>query len=79
MLDVTTTMLEVPDTLRESGVQSVLGVRVPRESELLGVLYVGIPEKRKFTPREIDRLETLADRLALHLEKSRAMRMGRRS
>lgn len=69
--DVSTTTLEVPESLAKCGIHSVLGVRIPRHAELVGILYVGIAETRDFTPREIHRLELLADRLALHLEYAR--------
>jgi len=69
--DVTTTPLDVPEKLRDSGIHSMLGVRVPPLSQLHGVLYIGLPETREFTRREIYRLELLAERLALHLENAR--------
>jgi len=69
--DITTTALEVPESLRKSGIHSALGVRVPPRSDLHGVLYVGVAETREFTRREIHRLELIADRLALHFENAR--------
>jgi signal transduction histidine kinase len=69
--DITTTALEVPESLRTSGIHSVLGVRVPPLSRFHGILYVGVAETREFSSREIHRLELLADRLALHLENAR--------
>jgi len=71
MRDVTSTVLEVPESLRKSGIHSVLGVRIPARSDLQAILYVGVTEIREFTTREIHRLELLADRLGLHLENAR--------
>ncbi len=69
--DAAATQLEVPDELRRSGVRSVLGVRLPPRDDLLGVLYIGIAEARPFSGREVTRLESLGERLALHLENAR--------
>jgi signal transduction histidine kinase len=71
MLDVATTELDVPASLRQSGIHSVLGVRLPPQSHLLGILYVGIEETRAFTAREFQRIASLGDRLSLHLENAR--------
>lgn len=67
----TSTQLDVPESLRRSGIRSLLGVRLPRKAALLGVLYIGIDEVREFTPREIGRIAALGERLALHLENAR--------
>jgi signal transduction histidine kinase len=71
MYDVTSTRLDVPDELRRSGIHSLLGVRLPPRNSLLGVMYIGISETREFTPREVRRIESLGERLALHLENAR--------
>jgi signal transduction histidine kinase len=71
LYDAELTPLEVPDGLRHSGIRSLLGVRLPPHRELLGVMYVGISDRREFTPRERARIESLAARLALHIESSR--------
>lgn len=66
--DVPTTQLALPESLRQSGIQSLLGVRLPPHRALLGVLYVGVKQAREFTARESGRLEVLGEQLALHLE-----------
>lgn len=71
MSDATSTQLEVPDLLRRSGIHSLLGLRLPPRDGLIGVVYIGIPEEREFTPREVRRLVSLGERLALHLENAR--------
>lgn len=69
--DAMTTPLDVPEPLRRSGIHALLGVRLPPRDDLLGVMYVGISEARHFTQREIRRIESLGERLALHLENAR--------
>lgn len=66
--DVATTRLAIPDALRRSGVQSLLGMRLPERATLTGVVYVGICERRAFTARETARLEVLGEQLTLHLD-----------
>jgi signal transduction histidine kinase len=63
--------VEVPTTLRSTGVQALLAAPLPRQAELHGVLYVAIGDSREITPRDLHRLELLADRLGLHLENAR--------
>ncbi|MBX3160106.1 MAG: RsbRD N-terminal domain-containing protein [Deltaproteobacteria bacterium] len=69
--DASSTRLEVPDALRRSGLRSLLGVRLPPRGKLLGVMYVGVSETREFTSRELRRMESLAERVGLHLENAR--------
>ena len=69
--DATSTSLDVPDSLRNCGVRALLGIRLPPHNALIGVVYVGIAEAREFTQRETRRFESLAERLALHLENAR--------
>ncbi|RYZ38716.1 MAG: GAF domain-containing protein, partial [Myxococcaceae bacterium] len=69
--DARTTSMEVSDTLRNSGIRSVLGVRLPPHHALMGVLYVGISEVREFTTREKTRLQSLGQHLSLHLDNAR--------
>lgn len=69
--DATTTPLELPDELRRSAIHSLLGVRLSARDELIGVIYVGVAETREFSARELRRLESLAERVALHLENAR--------
>jgi signal transduction histidine kinase len=71
LYDVTSTQLDVPDALRQSEIHSLLGLRLPPRGDLLGVFYIGIAETRAFTAREIRRIESLGERLALHLENAR--------
>ncbi len=66
--DVATTQLAVPETLRRSGIHSLLGIRLPAHHTLMGVLYVGLCERRPFTAREKRRLEALGEQLTLHLD-----------
>ncbi|RKG92174.1 histidine kinase [Corallococcus sp. CA053C] len=69
--DAETTTVTVSDTLRRSGIHSVLGVRLPPHQTLMGVVYVGVSEARDFTAREKTRLQTLGQNLSIHLETSR--------
>lgn len=66
--DVCTTELDVSESLRKSGIHSLLGVRLPPREKLIGVLFVGLSATRPFFARETHRLETLAERLTTHLE-----------
>jgi signal transduction histidine kinase len=69
--DVATTELEVGDSLRRSGIHSMLGVRLPARHRLVGVMYVGLAETRSFTAREIRRLDWLGQQLVLHLDNAK--------
>lgn len=69
--DVQTTDLEVSDSLRHSGIHSLLGVRLPPGRRLTAVLYIGLREKRSFTTGEVARLETMGAALTLHLDNAR--------
>ena len=71
IVDVATTELEVGESLRNSGIHALLGVRLPPLHSLVGVLYVGISEARPFTPREVRRLEALGDQLVLQLDNAK--------
>jgi signal transduction histidine kinase len=66
--DVSSTELEVPDALRTSGIQALLGVQLGSRSGVSGIMYVGIAEARAFTARESRRLEVLAEQLVTHLD-----------
>lgn len=66
--DVPTTALTIPESLRRSGIQSLLGVRLPVQRTLRGVLYIGVAEKRPFTARESRRLEAIGEQLAIHID-----------
>jgi signal transduction histidine kinase len=69
--DAETTGLEVSETLRKSGIHSLVGIRLSAHHSLRGVLYVGVRERRSFSAREVRRLETLGDELTTHLESAR--------
>jgi signal transduction histidine kinase len=69
--DAAATDLKISETLRRSGVHSLLGVRLPARHTLVGVLYVGLAETRTFTAREVRRLEVLGEQLTLHLENAK--------
>jgi signal transduction histidine kinase len=71
MSDVETTALDVPDELRHSGIHAVLGVRLPAQRTLIGVLYVGLRAKRTFSARETRRIEAIGHWLSLHLDNAR--------
>jgi signal transduction histidine kinase len=69
--DAQSTRMEVPALLRQSGIHTLLGIRLPPRDDLIGVMYIGITEPRQFTPAEIGRFEALGERLALHLQNAR--------
>src|SRR5439155_23873559 len=69
--DAETTELEVTDTLRRSGIHSLLGIRLSARHSLRGVVYIGIRERRSFSASEVRRLEGLGDALTVHLENAR--------
>ena len=66
--DVATTELAVSDTLRRSGIHSLLGVRLSAGHALRGVVYIGIRERRAFSASEVRRLEDLGATLTIHLD-----------
>ena len=65
--DVTSTHFVVPDGLRGSGIQSLLGVQLASHSGLRGLIFVGSARSQGFAARE-SRLETLAEQLVAHLD-----------
>ncbi|RKG95083.1 ATP-binding protein [Corallococcus carmarthensis] len=69
--DAMTTPLEVSDSLRQGGIHSLLGIRLPAHRALMGVLYVGLTDTRDFTGREKQRIQTLGQHLSVHLENAR--------
>ncbi len=71
VLDVLTTELQVNDALKRNGIHSLLGVRLRPGHKLMGVLYIGLSNTRAFSSGEIRRIETLADRLTVHLENAK--------
>jgi len=71
VLDVFTTELQVNDALERNGIHSLLGVRLRPCHKLMGVLYIGLSNTRPFSSAEIRRIETLADRLTVHLDNAK--------
>lgn len=57
--------------LAEKGLQSLLGVPLLAEGQLLGVLHVGTMEPRLFSEHDERTLQLLADRVSLAIEQSR--------
>ncbi len=68
VIDVAVTELEVSDTLRNSEIHSLLGVRLSSGHTLRGVLYIGVREERRFSPGEVRRIESLGEVLTIHLD-----------
>ncbi len=68
LADAETTELAVSNTLRHSGIHSVLGIRLAAGHLLRGVLYVGVREHRRFTLSEIRRMEGLSSTVTMHLD-----------
>jgi len=66
--NVEMTELEVSDALRHSGVQALLGIRLPPQRRLIGVMYIGMREPKTFSPRERRRIEAIGESLALLIE-----------
>jgi signal transduction histidine kinase len=71
LLDAVTTQLHVDDVLKRNGIHSLLGVRLPAYHPVIGVLYVGLAETRRFSASELQRIQTLAMRLTLHLNNAK--------
>jgi GAF domain-containing protein/anti-sigma regulatory factor (Ser/Thr protein kinase) len=57
--------------LREKGLQSLLGVPLLVQGELIGVLHVGTLEPRDFTGEDAELLQLAADRIALAIDHAR--------
>ena len=58
-------------TLRESGVQSMLGVPLIVNNRVIGVLHVGTLTPRDFTQHDTDFLQIVGDRVAIAIEHAR--------
>jgi signal transduction histidine kinase len=69
--DAEATQLRVSEALRQSGVHSLLGVRLAAGYLLRGVLYVGLQEQREFSAGEVRRIEDLGTSLTMHLDNAR--------
>ena len=63
--------LTLNDSLRQSGIKSLQGIRLPPHHKLFGVLYIGLDDDRPLTKRELRRLQALGDRLTVHLDNAR--------
>jgi len=68
VLDAAKSPLGLSQSLKRSGIHSLLGVRLGAAQALVGVLFAGSRHERTFTPSEVRRLESLGDRITLHLE-----------
>jgi signal transduction histidine kinase len=66
--DVSTTRLEVPSGMRESGIHGLLGVRLTSRNEVFGAMLIGVAQAREFATGEVRRLEALAEQLVAHLD-----------
>ena len=71
VVDTRRNPLELSPWLRGRGVRSLLGARLFADRELMGVLYVGADQLREFTAGDVRRLDSLGDRIALHLQNAR--------
>jgi signal transduction histidine kinase len=69
--DAETAQLGVSETLRRSGIRSLLGVRLATGRMLHGVLHIGMCEQRSFSSGEVRRLEDLGLSLTMYLENAR--------
>ncbi|WP_141333382.1 ATP-binding protein [Myxococcus sp. AB025B] len=65
------TPMAVSEDLRREGLSSLLGIRLATHYALRGVLYVGVAASRDFTARERRRLESLGERLTIHLDNAK--------
>jgi signal transduction histidine kinase len=57
--------------LREKGIESLLGVPLIAQDEVIGVLHVGALQRRAFTSDDVELLELVAARVALAIERAR--------
>jgi signal transduction histidine kinase len=57
--------------LREKGIESLLGVPLIAQDEVIGVLHVGVLQRRVFTADDVELLELVAARVALAIERAR--------
>ena len=63
--------LPLTESLRQNGIQSLHGIRLPPQHKLFGVLYIGLGDDRALTKRELRRLQSLGDRLTVHLDNAK--------
>src|SRR5262249_55834389 len=57
--------------LRDRGIKSLVGVPLILRNEMLGVVHVGTLKPRAFTPKNVELLRLVADRVALPIAKAR--------
>jgi GAF domain-containing protein len=65
--------------LEQKGIQSMLGVPLVVEGEVLGVLHVGSLTPRTFTRDDVDLLQLAADRAAIAIEHARIFEAEQRA
>lgn len=53
------------------GVRSIIALRIVRKDRILGVMWLGYPEPRRFATSEVDLLVTLAGQAAVLIENAR--------
>jgi signal transduction histidine kinase/DNA-binding response OmpR family regulator len=63
--------LPLTESLRQKGIQSLQGIRLPPHHKLFGVLYIGLGDDRALSKRELRRLQSLGDRLTVHLDNAK--------
>ncbi len=68
---------DIDAVLRESGIESLLGVPLLVESRVIGVLHVGTLTPRTFDDEEVQLLRLVADRVAIAIDHARLYEMER--
>jgi len=61
----------LPQSIKLGGWQSIIGVPLLRNGEVLGVLDLARPVAGPFTPRQIELIETFADQAVIAIENAR--------
>ena len=79
LADATRPPFAVGEGVRQSGVRSLLGLRLWPHGKLLGVFYVGSLQARPFEPQAQRYLETLVEYLSGIIEKALLLRQLRES
>ena len=69
----------VPQGVRQSGLHSLLGLRLWPHGKLLGVLYLGVAETRPFEPQARRYLETLVEYLSGIIDRALLLQRLRQS
>ena len=68
---------DIDAVLRDSGIESLLGVPLLVESRVIGVLHVGTLTPRTFDDEEVQLLRLVADRVAIAIDHARLYEMER--